>query len=151
MDYKKKYEDALERARQVHNTNMDENKKSIEYIFPELKESEDEKVRKWLIDWANTVHWSEQFSVTKEQVLAWLENVYTEDDINRAYKCADEVQYRKGYEDAKKELEKQGEQKPAWSEEDEGMCIFTIKILNAFHYRDNANWLKSLKERMKGE
>lgn len=39
----------------------------------------------------------------------------------------------------------------AWSKDDEGMCIFTIKILNDFHYKDNANWLKSLKERMKGE
>lgn len=39
------------------------------------------------------------------------------------------------------------EKKPAWSEEDEGMCIFTIKILNDIHYKDNANWLKSLKER----
>lgn len=42
-------------------------------------------------------------------------------------------------------------QKYEWSEKDEGMCIFTIKILNGIHYKDNANWLKSLKERMKGE
>lgn len=42
---------------------------------PELQdqESEDEKIRKWLIDWANAVNWSEQFTITKEQVLAWLE------------------------------------------------------------------------------
>lgn len=43
MDYEKLYKDALERARQVHTTNVDENKKSTEYIFPELKESEDKE------------------------------------------------------------------------------------------------------------
>lgn len=42
-------------------------------------------------------------------------------------------------------------QKYEWSKEDEGMCIFTIKILNSIHYKDNVNWLKSLKARIKGE
>lgn len=40
----------------------------------ELKDSADERIRKWLIDWAKAVNWSEQFTITKEQVLAWLEN-----------------------------------------------------------------------------
>lgn len=91
MDYKKKYEEALDNFKKIKSANKD-NKELvdfIEYEYPEIKESEDEKVRKWLIDWANTVHWSEQFSVTNEQVLAWLEK------------------------------QGQGEQKPAWSEEDE--------------------------------
>lgn len=39
----------------------------------ELKDSADERIRKWLIDWAKAVNWSEQFTITKEQVLAWLE------------------------------------------------------------------------------
>ena len=74
MDYKEKYEQALERAKKIHNqTEFDYEKGMMEEIFPELKESEDEKIRKWLIDWAKAVNWSEQFTVTKEQVLAWLE------------------------------------------------------------------------------
>ena len=47
--YEKKYKEALERARQVHTTNVAENKKITEYIFPEFKESEDERIRKELI------------------------------------------------------------------------------------------------------
>lgn len=43
--------------------------------------SEDEKIRKWLIDWAKTVNWSEQFTVTKEQVLAWLEKQKKPEDM----------------------------------------------------------------------
>lgn len=49
MGYEKLYKEALERARQVHTTNVDE-KKTTEYIFPELKESEEEKNIKNLID-----------------------------------------------------------------------------------------------------
>lgn len=76
MDYEKK--DVLETLRRL----VDKSKKQghviiriedIEAAFPELEESEDEKIRKWLIAWANAANWSEQFSITKEQVLTWLE------------------------------------------------------------------------------
>lgn len=74
MDYKQKYEQALERARKVHTTNVDENKKSTEYIFPELKESGDERIRKALIQ-----HIRYKVSVIsgwrKEELIAWLEKV----------------------------------------------------------------------------
>ena len=45
MDYEKKYKEALERAKGVIEQNplMEYLKKGIEYIFPELKESEDDK------------------------------------------------------------------------------------------------------------
>lgn len=66
-DYKKKYEDALKKAKE---------NKPIEEIFPELSENEDEKIRKRLIEYfkycensgsktANTIDISE--------ILAWLE------------------------------------------------------------------------------
>lgn len=78
MDYEKEYKNALERARQVHTTNVDENKKSTEYIFPELVKSEDEKISKNikiallsmddnLKDFYYTHHTS------KEECIAWLE------------------------------------------------------------------------------
>lgn len=74
MNYEKKYKEALERARQFSEHPLQEDSADIvEYIFPELAESEDERIRKWLIDWAKAVNWSNQFSVTQEQVLAWLE------------------------------------------------------------------------------
>ena len=77
MDYEKLYKDALERARQVHTTNVDENKKSTEYIFPELKDSEDERIRKNLLElFHDTVSNDEMFSnygLDKTEVIAWLE------------------------------------------------------------------------------
>ena len=42
MDYKKKYEDALKRAKDVHTYYCDDREqlRKLESIFPELKESE---------------------------------------------------------------------------------------------------------------
>lgn len=51
MDYEKKYKEALERARQFsEKPYLEDSKGIVDYIFPELKESEDEKIRKSLID-----------------------------------------------------------------------------------------------------
>ena len=58
MNYEQKYKEALERARQFSERPLEEDSSSIvEYIFPELNESE--RIRKWLIDWAKAVNWSE--------------------------------------------------------------------------------------------
>lgn len=51
MDYEKKYKEALERAKELSKTTTGAN---YEYIFPELKESEDEKIREELICFLNT-------------------------------------------------------------------------------------------------
>lgn len=52
-DYKKKYDEALERAKNLHKdaVEMENNMttKTCEIIFPELKESEDEKIRKRIL------------------------------------------------------------------------------------------------------
>ena len=66
-------EEKLKEAKRLYKTATPDQKYVLESLFPELKESEDDKIRKWLIDWAKAVNWSEQFTVTKEQVLAWLE------------------------------------------------------------------------------
>lgn len=72
MDYEKAYNEALERARAVHTTNVVENKKSTEYIFPELKELENEKIRKELIDFVNANTISNDSR--REKYLTWLES-----------------------------------------------------------------------------
>lgn len=52
-------------------------------------------------------------SLTIDDILSWLEKQKDyEDELEKAYKTADEVQYRRGYEAAKREFEKQGEMKP---------------------------------------
>lgn len=52
MDYKKAYEDALERAKDIYNENPSSStaKFVCGQIFPELKESEDERIRKELLE-----------------------------------------------------------------------------------------------------
>lgn len=72
MDYKKKYEEALERARKVHTTNVDENKKSTEYIFPDLKESEDEKIRKDILSFAENMLKNNISKAQKDKFKFWI-------------------------------------------------------------------------------
>ena len=54
MNYEEKYKDSLERARKVLNTpytaGWDKMKELIEHLFPELAESEGERIRKMLLD-----------------------------------------------------------------------------------------------------
>ena len=105
MDYKQKYEQALERAKELLE-DMDKkdyfaSNADIENIFPELKESEDERIKKWLIDWAKAVNWSEQFTITKEQVLAWLEKQGEKKSADEILKIRQEL-YQSGYNDGYK-------------------------------------------------
>ena len=71
------YDEAIERAKGVIEQNplMEYLKKGIEYIFPELKESEDEKIRKAIIEHFEGSHSSmyPYKGFTKEQIIAWLE------------------------------------------------------------------------------
>lgn len=76
----------LEEAKRLYETANADQRYVLESLFPELAESDDERIRKWLIDWAKAVNWSEQFTITKEQVIAWLEK-----QGNRKMVDADEV------------------------------------------------------------
>lgn len=83
MDYEKKYKEALERAREYHKVDYDNTMKlyakgTMEYLFPELKESEGEKIRKWLIGYFNQyiIDGMPQVfgnGLNVKDVLAWLE------------------------------------------------------------------------------
>ena len=101
-------------------------------MFPELAETEDERIRKWLIDWTKACeNWSKQFSVTREQVLAWLEkHKNCEAEIEKAYKNSDEVQYRKGYEDGVASV------KQEWSEEDNKIMKQILAIIKEKAFAD---------------
>ena len=76
MDYERKYKLALERAREQYNKRTP--LYDIESIFPELKDSEDERIRKWCIS-----HFNACINVIKDndeykeylsnKVIAWLE------------------------------------------------------------------------------
>lgn len=131
-----------------------------------------ERIKKEIIQFLQLPHPQFVGKRNHEEWIAWLEkHKYTEEDLDKAYKCADEVQYRRGYEDAKKELEKQGEQKYTWSKEDERLqqCLIRdqergleevrndkvghSEIISDLKemYRERIDWLESLKERIKEE
>ena len=102
-------------------------------VFPELKESEDEKIRKKLI---SLIEWSKSYSASS----------ITTDESNEMISW----------------LEKQGEQKPVeWSVEDVYEYNHILKILNSVveeqetkgynNLISSVNWLKSLKDRIQSK
>ena len=127
--YEKKYKEALERAKKLHQESIERNGDRVywagdlESIFPELRESEDERIRKAVIDFFSLQDDNTTYSlIPKKDILAW--------------------------------LEKQKEQKPSeWSEEDEHRKSDAIYFLETAkkHYASTLeieatiSWLKSLR------
>ena len=71
--YEKKYQEALERAKDILSY-KEVCKEDIEYLFPELKESEDEKIRKSLIHYLQGLgEFDYPDKKTYYDWLAWLE------------------------------------------------------------------------------
>ena len=69
------YDKALERARAINNgkdVDVESGTTICEYIFPELKESEDEKIRKEIISILRNAYWTSNRNRFNELV-AWLE------------------------------------------------------------------------------
>ena len=137
MDYKQKYEQAIENIKKIKAANKD-NKSLVDFMdykYPELKENEDEKIRNWLIDTIkqipnDSIEWEmvSTKTINKENVVAW--------------------------------LEKQSRQKSTWSEEDERLLKLSLENLTELKNRFGEKygkvgeciyWLKSLKQRIKGK
>lgn len=161
--------------------------KELKEIFPELKESEDERIRKSLIKSYTNQHPSNFPTVdgfTREQILAWLEKQGEQKPYNyESVKPQFSTPMSYG-----KELEKRMYEAcnnffapntdpnrysasdlfyagvkaerdlcmSSWSEEDEKILNLIIRdyeaALKSFSgYQGKLDWLKSLKERIKGE
>lgn len=123
MNFEKRYREAMGRAKKyMQDGRMTPTKTFAEYIFPELRESEDERIRKALVRFHKST--IDVNGIKGEDIVAW--------------------------------LEKQGKQKPAWSEEDEHRVNDTIYFLDTAkkHYASTIeldaciDWLKSFKERI---
>lgn len=166
-DDKKKYEDALERCKKEFNfSNLayshEEIKQRLEHVFPELKESEDEKIRKNCIHFLELQknHHAATFEI--DECIAWLEKqreqketlcdkrrkehpFHSCQDITELGRCAVEH-----------------EQKPAWWSEEETYIEDIISCLeyleredterqyngdrcvNPMRYKPMIDWLKSI-------
>ena len=108
MDYEKKYKDALEKLKPKMNDINDIiiSREDFEEIFPELKESEGEKIRKEIINYFRCQSKDEPCrKTTHEKWIAWLEK---QGDINRRIQEEIEKQTKQQW-----KTEKQDEQKPA--------------------------------------
>lgn len=168
-DYKQKYEEALERAKKYYNRELyaECNGSLVEDIFPELCESEDEKIRNEIIQSIQ----DNMCGIHKDKCIAWLEK-QAEQKPNFCHHevdfsdCSEE--YRKAYYDGwnncnQQHAQLEAEQKPAWSEKDERNITGISMVLqswDSYHVSsaglpslipEYISWLYSLKEKMKGK
>lgn len=71
------YDEVLGRAKSLVDFCSDNELKTLKFVFPELKENEDERIRNVLIRWINlesSISFGDTFDgFSKEQILAWLE------------------------------------------------------------------------------
>ena len=125
----------------------------FEYIFPELKESEDDGIREWLIGYFNQyiIDGMPQVfgnGLNVKDVIAWLKKQGEQKAIEWSGKI--------GSKSAKGKLKEMldSKEKTAWSEEDNVFFKAIIRDIENVQYisedakKDRINWLKSLKERV---
>ena len=84
------YEKAIERARELVIEGKI-SKENAEYIFPELKEPGDERIRKFLIDFIKVCGWSEKQFPPREDAIAWLEKQGEHANFRNKIQVGDEV------------------------------------------------------------
>ena len=170
MNYEQKYKQALKRAKHIYQFSSDLAEiKRMEEIFPELKESEDERIReaiKYGIKYLETeIGWDFVNNVDILDIYAWLEkqgeqksvtididkmvddyannNERGNEEFGKPVNCMIRA-YRQGLNDAVGEVVL----KSSWSEEDERMLNQTLKTAYAYGTTKMIDWLKSLKQRM---
>ena len=145
----KAYDEALEWMRKVYPTLTGADKEDAEHYFPEFAESEDERIRKHLIEIVET-YWGTTNEPGKAADLAWLEKRKEQKPAENGGKellYVSNKSYNIGYRDGKMAAE----QKTAkWSEEDEKKLELVTDFVFEFYpdpvmkYKLKA-WLKSLR------
>ena len=145
MDYEKKYKEALERARELYDRATDIGDivgYDLESIFPELAESEDERIRRWLVELVENQEPKMFIEVKKMDVFAWLEKQKEQKEIPLMNGDAELyfdnwIQHndttKRGYfeEGIRYAQRLQKEQKPAeWSEEETKDLVHILKVLD---------------------
>lgn len=162
MDYEKKYKEALKLAIDYHKANeilgnCDENN-VLENIFPELKESEDEKISREITEFILTHRIDEPNDIEDTNPwLIWLEKQGKEkQSLRERYKNIAESEWFKRTHEGMSVSDDNNNSR--WTEEDERGSDETIELLEYFNnyapefrrpaIKRSINWLKSLKQRM---
>lgn len=132
-----KYNDALKRAEVAYKDTDKHIKATIERIFPELHESEDERIRKKCMDFISK--WSSKED--RDECLAYLEK--QKESLGGTFSSYEMAKtFTDGQNYVMKHPEKFGLQKFAeWSEEDEKMLWSAINGLNIHIYEKERAWL----------
>ena len=75
MDYEKRYKEALKWMQSLYGGLHGATKEEAERYFPELKDSEDERIVKCLLNYFNHVryNWLDLKGTDVDEVIAWLE------------------------------------------------------------------------------
>lgn len=161
------YDEALAKAKEQYNYPCMRSCMGIlEEIFPELKESEDEKIRKALINTVKYYHPNESpymHGISNESVIAWLEKQGEQKDVEWHREDEQNLNACLGYIQDEflrrwlKDVVHVKYDKPVWSEEGEGYFDTLIGIMNERMncsdegsmvynvYKKAQDWLKSLK------
>ena len=141
------YDEALDRARVYWETDNDNTldikaKGTMEYLFPELAESDDERIRKVAIEFVKqNTSFNYCLGISKEQILDWLkkQGKLVDEYEDKLDRCACES-FNKGYKAAiEHQKEKQGEKKSKkvslwkhWKDgiagNGEGKLIYLVKV-----------------------
>jgi hypothetical protein len=77
MNYEQKYKESLERAEKLYEQGTIT--ESLNYIFPELKDSEDERIRKTLIRFHKAT--IDIDGIKGSEIVSWLEKVEPKSDV----------------------------------------------------------------------
>ena len=166
QSYKEKYEQALEKIKNlIDKDHNDINVDDILNVFPELAESEDEQIKKWIINEIKIKHHNldEENVDFVDKAIAWLERQGEKLPVGFYYVNSDGKKFYSDtlkYGDVILHVEKQGEQpeenkgniggispNPEWSENDKA---FLDDILCKLEHdlilnKDEKDWLKSLR------
>lgn len=109
MDYKKEYEEIVQRVKELHESGNALTKKQMEIIFPELRESEDEKIRKDIMVAVENWHTYERV----EEIRFYLREQKEQKDYRKLYEeVVNSDWFKENYKGKSLGEEKQKEQKP---------------------------------------
>ena len=173
-NYEQKYKEALERANQelfgATETSQSTTKELIEFIFPELKESKDEKIRKELIVYFQDLrNGGSIVDFTNDDIIAWLKkqgenSVELSEEsekirmelINHLQDGADGYEPSGGCEDYARWLawlQRQGEKRPRWTGKDSSMQFMLMRDIEQVSFlseeakTERIMWVNSLDDR----
>lgn len=158
-DYEKRYKEALKVIEGLYDIVKYQSSsdalltcQTIERAFPELLESEDERIRKAIKE-AVENYWSDDTQALTD-ILAWLEKQGNQESLcdkcrkeQPSHSCQDITAL------GRCALEKQGEQKSSWSEEDEKIYQSIIDDTVQENQLDGnqITWIKFLKNRVQSQ